>query len=295
MAASFVLHEQSRAYHWSGVGPLSIKSFYQGRALYRLGGGHAAVDDGSYLVLNHDQPYALTIEADAPVESFCVFFAPGLAESVYRSLALRPEALLDDPAAPGAPLGFYDRTYPHNAMLTPALHALRRALPAHRHDPAWLTEQLHHLADRLLRVHQHVRAEVAALPAVRAATREELYRRLHRARDYAAACFDQPLTLDDLARVAALSPNHLLRTFRQAFGQTPHQYLTERRLARAHALLTHTDQPVTAICLAVGFESLGSFSSLFRRRYGLAPSHLRQLERPAQPGDFEEAPAAGAR
>lgn len=295
MATSFVLHEHARAYHWSGVGPLSIKSFYQGRALYRLGGGHAAVDDGSYLVLNQDQPYTLTIEADTPVESFCVFFAPGLAEGVYRSLTLRPEALLEDPEAPGAALGFYDRTYPHNETLTPTLHALRSALPAHRHDLAWLTEQLHRLADRLLRVHQTVRAEVAALPAVRAATREELYRRLHRARDYAAAYYDQPLTLDDLARAAALSPNHLLRTFRQAFGQTPHQYLTERRLARAHHLLTQTDQPVTGICLAVGFESLGSFSSLFRRRYGLAPSHLRRLERPPQAGDFGEAPAAGAR
>jgi AraC family transcriptional regulator len=281
MAASFVLHDRARTYHYSGAGPLSIKSFYQGRALYRLSannaraGGHAAVDDGSYLVLNHDQPYSLAIDSETPVESFCVFFALGLAEDVYRSLARQPEALLDDPLAPGAPLGFYDRTYPHNRTLTPALHALRAAVPAHRDDPAWLNEQLHHLAEQLLHVHQAVRVEVAALPAVRAATREELYRRLHRARDYAAAYFDQPLTLDDLARVAALSPNHLLRTFRQAFGQTPHQYLTELRLERARALLAQTDQPVTAICLAVGFESPGSFSTLFRRRYGLAPSQLR--------------------
>jgi AraC-like DNA-binding protein len=282
-AASFVLHERARAYHWSGAGPLSIKSFYQGRALYRLTGGHAAVDDGSYLVLNQDQPYELTIEANAPVESFCVFFAPGLAEGVYRSLTLTNDALLDDPDAPPAALGFYDRTYPHDATLTPALHALRAAWPAHQGDSAWLTEQLHHLAARLLAVHRDVRAEVAALPAVRAATREELYRRLHRARDYATAYFDQPLALEDLARAAALSPNHLLRTFRQVFGVTPHQYLTDLRLERARALLTQTGLPITEICLAVGFESLGSFSSLFRRRYGLAPRHLRQLEAPGRP------------
>ena len=283
-AESFVLPERARAYHWAGAGPLSIKSFYQGRALYRLAGGHAAVDDGAYLLLNQGQPYSLTIEAETPVESFCVFFAPGLAEGVYRSLTLRPEALLDDPAAASAPVGFYDRTYPHDQTLTPALHALRTALPAHRGDRAWLTERLHHLAERLLAVHQGVRAEVAALPAVRAATREELYRRLHRARDYATAYLAQPLTLDDLARAAALSPNHLLRTFRQAFGQSPHQYLTGLRLARAHDMLTGTDRPVTEVCLAVGFESLGSFSTLFRRRYGLAPSHLRLLERPAATG-----------
>jgi transcriptional regulator GlxA family with amidase domain len=135
--------------------------------------------------------------------------------------------------------------------------------------------------ERLLWVHRDLRGQVAALPAARAATRDELYRRLHRARDFAAACLHLPLTLDDLAGAAAMSPNHLLRTFRAAFGQTPHQYLTRLRLARARQLLVSTDLPVTEVCLAVGFESLGSFSTLFRREYGLAPSHLRQLERPA--------------
>ncbi|MCC6187439.1 MAG: helix-turn-helix transcriptional regulator [Anaerolineales bacterium] len=164
--------------------------------------------------------------------------------------------------------------------MSPALQALRIALPRHRGDAGWLAERLHELVERLLQVQHGLGAEVAALPAARAATREELYRRLHRVRDYASACFQQPLTLGDLAPIAALSPNHLLRTFRAAFGETPHQYLTRLRLARARQLLTATDWPVTEICLEVGYESLGSFSSLFRREYGLAPSHLRQLERP---------------
>jgi AraC-like DNA-binding protein len=279
---SFVLHERAREYYWEGAGALSIKSFYHGRADYRTVGGQAAVDDGSYLILNAGQPYSISIEAEQPVESLCVFFASGLAERVHRGLIGRAEALLDDPDAPGPPTRFYDRTYPHDTTLSPALQALRASLPQRRGEAGWLEEQMHGLMERLLAVHHGLRAEVAALPAVRAATREELYRRLHRARDYAAACFDQPLTLDDLAQAAALSPNHLLRTFRAAFGQTPHQYLTRLRLARAREMITNTDVPVTEVCLAVGFESLSSFSSLFRRAYGLAPSHLRQLERASQ-------------
>jgi len=114
---------------------------------------------------------------------------------------------------------------------------------------------------------------------VRAASREELYRRLHRARDYAAACLDEPITLNDMARVACLSTNHFLRTFKQAFHQTPHQYLTRIRLERAQGLLTQTNQPVTDVCFAVGFESLGSFSWLFRQRVGLAPDAYRKAKR----------------
>jgi AraC-like DNA-binding protein len=121
--------------------------------------------------------------------------------------------------------------------------------------------------------------EVEKLPAARQATREELYRRLHHARDYAAALFHQPVTLDDMARVACLSPNHLLRTFKGAFGQTPHQFITTRRLEEAGRLLRTSQQPVTEICYAVGFESLGTFSWLFHRRFGVSPSQYRRQNR----------------
>jgi AraC family transcriptional regulator len=87
--------------------------------------------------------------------------------------------------------------------------------------------------------------------------------------------------------VAHLSPNHLLRTFRQVFGQSPHQYLTNLRLEHARQLLTTTDQPVGDICVAVGFTSLASFTRLFRRRYGRPPAAYRR-----QPGDFGQTLAA---
>jgi AraC-like DNA-binding protein len=132
---------------------------------------------------------------------------------------------------------------------------------------------------RLLQVHYNVYREAELLPAARAATREELYRRVHRARDFAAASFDQPITLNELANVAGLSPNHLLRTFRQAFGQTPHQYLTTLRLQRAQLLLSSSDVSVTEICFSIGFESLGSFSWLFRRRFGVSPDAFRRQNR----------------
>jgi AraC-like DNA-binding protein len=275
--AHAILSQTAHRHYWSGGGALSIKTFFGGAALYESQ-GHYRVDDGHYLVLNQGQTYSVAIDSPTPIESFCVFFADGFAAEVRRCLRARAGQLLDDPAGPPAgQVDFFQRTYAHDGWLSPALQQLRARIPRRKDEPGWLEEQFHRVMQRLLLAHGLIYArEVETLPAVRAATREELYRRLHRARDYAAACFDQPLTLEAMAAVACLSPNHFLRTFKSVFRQTPHQYLTARRLEQARRLLRQTDLAITDICYAVGFQSLGSFSWLFRRRVGVSPQVYRQ-------------------
>ena len=104
-------------------------------------------------------------------------------------------------------------------------------------------------------------------------------RRLLRARDAMDRAYGQPLDVAELARVALTSEAHFIRTFKQAFGETPHRYLQRRRLERAMALLRETDRPVTEICLEVGFASLGSFSRTFTRVLGMSPSAYRRAWR----------------
>jgi transcriptional regulator GlxA family with amidase domain len=103
--------------------------------------------------------------------------------------------------------------------------------------------------------------------------------KLCQVRDLMRECLDEPLTLEDLSAEADLSVYHLLRTFRAAFGETPHEYLTRLRLERAKELLTVSSRPVTDICFDVGFSSLGSFSTLFRRQVGLSPAEFRRRVR----------------
>ena len=116
----------------------------------------------------------------------------------------------------------------------------------------------------------------AAVNALAARRRDPLAARLEAARRLIDAHLDDPLTLDDLAREARLSKFHFLRVFKAAYHDTPLGYLRRRRLERARTLLTRTELPVTAVCLHVGFESLGSFSSRFRREIGLSPSAYRR-------------------
>lgn len=100
-------------------------------------------------------------------------------------------------------------------------------------------------------------------------------RQLLRVRDLIDRAYPGPLDLIALARSAHLSRSHFSRSFAEAFGVTPHRYLLTRRLERAKALLRDTDLSVTDICLRVGFTSLGSFSTQFRRFVGESPSAYR--------------------
>src|SRR5215207_11605201 len=100
-------------------------------------------------------------------------------------------------------------------------------------------------------------------------------RHLLRARDLADARYFDPLTVDDLARAAKLSRAHFSREFRRAFGESPHAYLLTRRLERAAALLRSTDRSVADVCLSVGLQSVGSFTTSFTRTYGASPTAYR--------------------
>jgi AraC-like DNA-binding protein len=102
---------------------------------------------------------------------------------------------------------------------------------------------------------------------------------LARVREHIDRHYAKQLTIEKLAGMAGLSPFHFIRTFRTAYGQTPHQYLRARRLDRAKELLVTTVFPVTEICDQVGFQSLGSFTTLFRRQTGETPAEYRAARR----------------
>jgi AraC-like DNA-binding protein len=99
---------------------------------------------------------------------------------------------------------------------------------------------------------------------------------LRRARDHADRCFAEPVDVASMAAVAGLSKYHFLRLFRATYGITPGEYLSQRRIERAQDLLRATNLTVTEVCHAVGFSSLGSFSSRFRAVVGESPSDFQR-------------------
>ncbi|HVA21481.1 MAG TPA: AraC family transcriptional regulator [Candidatus Micrarchaeia archaeon] len=98
---------------------------------------------------------------------------------------------------------------------------------------------------------------------------------LRRAKDLLDRAYAEPIVVDDLARAAGCSRFHFSRSFARVYGQTPGRTLTRRRIERAQELLRAANLSVTEVCMAVGFSSLGSFSSRFKALTGQSPSEYR--------------------
>jgi AraC-like DNA-binding protein len=87
--------------------------------------------------------------------------------------------------------------------------------------------------------------------------------------------FADPVTLDEMADLAALSRYHFIRVFREVVGETPHKYLVGARLRAAADALVDSREPITSIALRVGFNDISNFNATFRSAFGMSPSAWR--------------------
>ena len=275
-ADNLFLHAKARRHQVSDfAGPLSIKTVLSGAVAWKVGGHDLVVDPNSFLILGAGEKYSMDINEPRVVETACAFFRGGFAEEVAQDATTRVEAALDNPSRPAPCLPYLSRlhTDPERSILdrvqTMALGCSREI------QPSGFEEDFLLLSKSLLLRYEQIRLQVSRVPAVRSSTREELFRRLEIGKEYIHGHVEAPVSLDELSRAACLSRYHFHRAFTQVFQKTPHTYLTEVRLARAHSLL-RSGAAVTEVCLSVGFSSHSSFSRLFRSNYGLAPSAVRK-------------------
>ena len=198
-------------------GPLSVKCVIEGAGRWQTEDGDFRVDEHALLVLNHEQPYDLTIDGREPVSTCCLFFARGFVESVIQPLA---EAL-DDPVGGSGPVHFVPR------LETAATSLQARSggfTPCGKRTAGWKSSFCSRRGNwwNWTGVHDGRRGAFRPSGLVPA---EEIYRRLCRAREFMHAYRDRPLELTEVARAACLSLFHFHRLFRETFRETPHQYL----------------------------------------------------------------------
>jgi AraC family transcriptional regulator len=258
-------------------GSLSLKSVVRGFADWETNGRRYTVNESTYLVLNDRQHYTLTIDSPERVTTFCLFFERGFVEEINTVIVTPVERLLDSPGNPRqTPLEFFNRLETQDSGVLDLLRRFQRELTFQMMSQGVWECHFFKIGVQMVRERCETLRAVNRLPAARPTTREEVYRRLLRGRDFMLASIRDPIRLKDIAMAACLSPFHFHRSFTQTFRETPHRYLTRQRLEFAARLLRRTKMSITDVGLEVGFETSASFSDLFRRHYRMTPSHYRR-------------------
>ncbi len=275
---SMAVFGATTGHRWEGLSPLTIKFYGKGEGLYETHDGLHRLNSG-YLILNEGCQYRVVLDSEVPVHPYALFLAPQFAERVAAAMAETADRNLDNPfPEPVSSRRFFERIG-RGDNLHRRLILFANEFDHWRTDPLWLSEQFHDIASAMIAQCGDTWREVNAIVASRPETREEIYRRLWKARDWAHAMLDQEVTLGDMADIACMSESYFLRTFKVNFKQTPHQFVIDLRLERARSLLKETTKSVTEITEAIGFQSLGSFSWMFKKRHGVSPDAYRRAIR----------------
>lgn len=239
-----------------------IAAVTQGTFQYRSTQGTALLAPGAVLLGNHRCCFECGHEHGIGDRCLAFHFAPDYWEAVVAGVPSAPAVTFAGPYLPPSP------------SLLPLIATLEAACGDR--DGAELEE----LA---LRFAGAVTAALAdADRVVRAPSRRDERRISDAVRRIEMEDHEpshEPLSLTALARAAAMSPYHFLRTFRQVVGMTPHQFVLRTRLHRAAVLLRRSDESISAIAFDAGFNDLSTFNRRFRRVMSVSPSAYRASRR----------------
>lgn len=253
--------------------PLGIITHTGGPGNYSVNNRHFSLTDNYFFILNRDSRIAIDITAKKGTGIVYLFFDPATCKAVLTVTGSSLNKLMEEPFTERNSFqSFTERLYHEQEVgLNALLHKVK--MPA---EEGVAEETIFSIFEKLITLNKRNKQELDNINAVKASTREEIYFRLYKAKFFIEENYSSAIALKDIAQHAMFNTYHLLRLFKQAFALTPHEYLTEVRLKNAAHLLSNSSLPVTDICPAVGFESLSSFSHLFKKFYKDPPALYRK-------------------
>ncbi|BAU54642.1 helix-turn-helix transcriptional regulator [Mucilaginibacter gotjawali] len=261
--------------HTSGIGLLMTG---KGKCNYYVNSAKNQVDANKVFFINRGSTLAVraTESESAPV---LLFFNSRLPDLVQYSLEFGDEVMLEKPFD-NLP---YDFSYLERIHADDNLHQTILSLidlGASCSSFASLTADMtiRNLFEALLLKNQDAYKRSQNIQAVKASTRLEIFKRVASAKDWMEQNYQTDITLEDISSIAAMNSQHFLRMFKQVYMITPHQFLIDLKLKKAKELLETTPMPINDVCQTIGFESVFSFSVLFKNRFGTAPSYYRKGE-----------------
>jgi AraC-like DNA-binding protein len=128
------------------------------------------------------------------------------------------------------------------------------------------------IASQLLQSQMDIRKNINSISRERPGTREEIFRRVEIAKDFIHDNLNKKFSLDELAGISLMSKYHLIRSFKEVYGITPHRFYLREKMRLAGEIIRNRSQNLMEIALSLGYPDLPSFSKQFRKFYRTSPS-----------------------
>lgn len=255
----------------------TLRFVFSGYGCFKINGRSLMVFPDSFLSINKNTSYQSSISSSEHVQSLSISFASAFINDSLSTITRSTSFLLDNFSSHHtADPYFPESLLPVKRNLMFNLKHINRFILAKVNDDSLLEEYLCHTFINYTEiVYKDLLLKQDHLNCSRRNTKKELIRRLGIAKDFIYCNYNQSITLSQIAAISCLSVNHLLRTFKQAFGETPHQFLTKIRLIRANELLKNSLFPLNEVVAMVGFECSSSFIRLYKSYFGQTPGNFR--------------------
>jgi AraC family transcriptional regulator len=258
------------------TGNFSIRFIFSGNETCSIGRRQLSVHSDSFIILNKGTRFTSNSDPRFPVNVFSIEFDDDFLNGFNSNFLKGNKAILFDPDNSAYQLR--ETIYPFKGDIKLNICGLKNLLDNEPTDDSLINEYLHRCLFNCYKVYnEEIFQKAKKLNFLHFSTRIEILRRLNLAKEYLYANYNTNVNLESLANYACLSVNHLLRTFKLAYNQSPHQFLIQLRLQRAQLLLTKTEYPVYEIVNMVGFKCTSSFIRLFRTRYKTTPLKYRNV------------------
>lgn len=260
-------------------GVLSIKSTDVGEEIYETDKKIFTVDANHLLVLNEGQEYSSYVKPNSKAKSFCLFFGNQYVQDVYQTIKSPIEKLLvEKPEIATSSIVVSEQVIQENKTVLNMLKNMKMTIDLDKDlDLDWLKERFYHLLQTIFYLQNPDFKKIDNMTAKKPSTRIELFHRLQIAKEFMDSCFEENLSLAEIAEVANLSAYHFLRVFNNIFQETPREYINGKRFKKACNMLVKTKKSITDIALEAGFGSSSYFCRKLREKFKATPAEFRLI------------------
>ncbi len=233
--------------------------------------------EGEYFILNPYQQVRAEGTFKEDVQGLCFFITVETLAEVAQALHYSVEKVLDSPFEfPWQQQEFVVKTYRlHENSFGNFLMNLKNRI--FNEIPLIMDWEVFYfeLAAEFLMAHQQIGQHLRAIPRVQTLTKQEIYKRVSKVHGYILEKFEDPISLDELSKIALLSKYYIIKLYHQIYGKTPYQHILQLRIEKAKELLKRDESP-TQIAFQLSFSDRRAFSKVFKKMVGISPSQFQQ-------------------